>query len=153
MYKKYKNGGFTLVEFLMVLAIMLVLFTILIGTFVSFRNRESLDKDMSLVIETIRQAKHLTLNSKSGNQYGVYIGNDDITLFIGPTYTAGLSTNQVISFNTDVDLYSISLNGGGNIILFKKLTGETDNNGTIILKSKIASTTKNIVVYKTGLVE
>jgi type II secretory pathway pseudopilin PulG len=149
--KKFFNNGFTVTETLIVIAIMIVLITVTLAVFSSFKNYEALNKDAQMVIETIRQAKNLTLNSKNSSQYGVHFESGSLTLFVGSTYTAGTTTNQVYSFNPSVTA-TTSLSGGVNIV-FKRLTGETDNNGTITLSSAFSTTTKTITVYKTGLAE
>ena len=153
MLRSKKITGFTLIEILIVLGIMTLILGILLSTFVNFKNKEALEKDTILVAEVLRQAKHLTFNSKNSNQYGVHFNLNSIVLFVGPTYSAGSPTNEVYNFNPDIILYNTNITGGGSDIVFKKLTGDTNNNGTITLKSKIASTTKSISIYSTGLIE
>lgn len=155
MYKFSKKNilGFSIVEILIVIGILAVILSITVGVFVQFKNREALDKDIELVKEVLSQAKHLTLNSKDSNQFGVHFNSNSVVIFIGPVYLFSSSTNQVYNFNSDVVLYGTSLNGGGVDILFKKLSGSTDNDGIITLKSNNASTTKSLTVYKTGIVQ
>ncbi len=151
--KQNKKRGFTLIELLIVIAISLILFSLSVGVFSNFKNKESLAAVSALVVEVLRQAKHSTIESKNSNQYGVYFNPSNIVLYIGPVYSPTASSNQVYSFSSDVTLYSISLTGGGNAVLFNKVNGNTGNDGTIVLKSGTASTTKNIKIYKTGLIE
>lgn len=140
-------------ELLVVMAIGIALFAISINVFSNLRNKESLDSVSALVVEVLRQAKHATIESKNSNQYGVYFNTSNIVLYIGPTYIPGSPTNEVYNFSSDVRLYSISINGGGNAVLFDRITGDTINNGTIVLRSETSSTTKSITIYKTGLIE
>ncbi len=152
MNRKILIKGFTLTETLIAIAIMLTLTFIVLSVFTNFRNHESLEKDAGLVVEVIRQAKNLTTNSKNSTEYGVHINSGDITLFTGTSYSAGSTTNQVYIFNGGVTA-TTSLSGGGSNIIFKRLSGQTDNNGTITLSSSFSTTTKTINVYKTGLAE
>lgn len=151
--KQNSKKGFTLMELLVVMAIGIALFAISINVFSNLRNKESLDSVSALVVEVLRQAKHATIESKNSNQYGVYFNTSNIVLYIGPTYIPGSPTNEVYNFSSDVRLYSISINGGGNAVLFDRITGDTINNGTIVLRSETSSTTKSITIYKTGLIE
>lgn len=151
--KQNSKNGFTLMELLIVMAIGIILFAISINTFANLKNKESLDSVSALVVEVLRQAKHATIESKNSNQYGVYFNTNNVVLFIGPTYIAGSPTNEVYNFNSSVRLYSTSINGGGNAVLFDRITGDTVNNGTIVLRSDVSSTTKTITIYKTGLIE
>jgi prepilin-type N-terminal cleavage/methylation domain-containing protein len=150
---KNNKKGFSLAELLVVLGIATFLFSITLSFFVGFKNRETLEKDSSLVLEVLRQAKHSTINSKDSNQFGVHFDSNGVVYFVGPVYSALDSTNQIYNFSSDVTVFSTSLNGGGSDILFNKVTGDTNNNGMIILRSQIASTTKSITIYKTGLIE
>ena len=152
MNKIFLNRGFTLTEILIVIGIALVLTTIVVSVFTNIKNNQTLDKDSGLVIEVIRQAKSLTLNSKNSSQYGVHFESGSVTIFTGTTYSAGSSSNLVHSLSSG-NSATTSLSGGGRDIVFKRLSGETDNNGTIILSSQFSTTTKIITVYKTGLVE
>ena len=145
--------GFTLPELVVVITILAILSLISISVFKNFRDQEALTKDNGLIVEVLRQAKSLTLNSKSSNQYGVHFGTNSVVLFICPTYSSSASTNLVYNLNPDVRISNISLSGGGSDLLFQKLSGETVNNGTITLTSVSAGTTKVITIYKTGLVE
>ena len=145
--------GFTIIELLLVLGIMSILTTILLNSFVSFGREQGLSKDASLVIEVLRQAQSNTLNSKNSNQFGVHFSTNSLILFTGSVYSPGASTNEIYNFNADIRLSSAVLNGGGVDVVFAKLSGGTDNDGTITLVSQSTGATKVIRVYKTGLIE
>lgn len=145
--------GFTIVEILIVLGIMGLVTILTVGVFSNFKNQESLDKTSGLVIEILRQAKHSTIDSKNSNQYGVHFDPNSVVLYVGPTYSDISPSNQTYLLNSDIVVYSTNLNGGGNDVLFNKVTGETNNNGTIVLRSQTDGTTKTITIYKTGLIE
>lgn len=150
---KQNTTGFTLIEFLIVFGLMATVFAVTIGFFSNFKNKEALDKNISLVSEVLRQAKHFTINSKDSNQFGVHFNSNNIVLFIGPTYSAISPTNQVYELSPSVELYSINISNGGSDIIFKRLTGDAEYSGTVTFKSLIASTTRTITIHKTGLIE
>ena len=153
MFIKNTKNGFTLMELVVVLGIIGFLISITFSIFSSFKNNESLNVSSGLVVEVLRQAKHSTIDSKNSNQYGVHFDSDSIVLYVGPVYSAVSPTNQIYRFSSDISVYSTNLNGSGNDVLFNKVTGDTNNNGTITLRSQTASTTKTITIYKTGLIE
>lgn len=150
--KSNHDRGFTLIEILIALGIGLVLTTVVLSVFMNFRSYQALDKDVGLIVEVIRQAKSLTLNSKNSSQYGVHFESGSITIFTGASYSSTSPTNLVHTFNSGVSA-TTTLTGSVRDIVFKRLSGETDNNGTIVLSSQFSTTTKTITVYKTGLVE
>ena len=151
--KSKKLSGFTLVEIIVIITILAILTFISINVLKNFRDHEALTKSASLIVETLRQAKNLTLNSKDSYEYGVHFNTNDMVLFRGSTYPIGSSTNITYDFNSSVVVSNTTLNGGGSDIIFKKLSGETNNNGTITLTSELSKTSQVITVYKTGLVE
>ncbi len=150
---KNNRKGFTLIELLIVLGIVAIIFSLVIGFLNNFKDKESIDKNINLVAEVLRQAKHDTINSKDSSQYGVHFDSDKIVVFVGPTYSSLNPTNQTYPLDPNIVVYSTSISGGGSDIIFNKLSGSTDNNGDVTLKSLIASTTKTITIYKTGLIE
>jgi prepilin-type N-terminal cleavage/methylation domain-containing protein len=145
--------GFTLVEILVVVAIMTILAAIVLGSFRAFRSAQGLEKDTELIVEVLRQARSQTLTSQNGSSYGVYFASSTIALFAGTTYNASDTSNQnFFLINKDVVL-DLNLTGESRSIVFNRLTGETVHNGTIIISSPSSSKTKTITVYKTGLIE
>ncbi len=156
LFKKiffHTKRGFTAAEFLIVIAILALLSIGTVSTFVGFRDSQALSKDTELVVETLRQARSQTLTSQNSSQYGVHIGTTNITLFAGATYTAGSASNQVFPLTSRDTVVTITLTGGGSDVVFKRLSGETSQNGTIVLTSASSSKTKTVTIYKTGLVE
>ena len=76
-----------------------------------------------------------------------------IIIFRGTTYDAGTSTNIVEQVLPLAEISSTSLNGGGNDIVFERLTGETDNYGTVFISIPGTTVSSTITIYETGLVE
>lgn len=147
------NTGFTLIELLVIIAILGFLSTIIIGTFIDFRKSHALEKDTELIVEVLRQARNQTISSKNASLYGVHFGTSAITLFTGSAYNASSPSNQVYPLNGTDSIVTISLLGGGNSIVFQRLSGETSQSGTITISSPSTGKTKVVTIYKTGVVE
>ena len=147
-----KKRGFTLVEILFVLGIIVILVTLVVSGFASFKKGEALDLDKQAVVETLEQAKDQTLASYSATQYGVHFSSSSITLFSGSSYSAGAKGNIVYPLSSSDDTMTISLNGGGTNVIFNRLVGDTADNGTITLTSASTHATRTVTIYKTGLV-
>jgi prepilin-type N-terminal cleavage/methylation domain-containing protein len=145
--------GFTLVEFLVVLAIITLITGIIASVFVSFRNQQALGKDVEMVIEVLRQARSQTLTSQNSSQYGVHFSSSGVTLFTGASYSAGNVTNQNYFLTSSDTIVTINLAGGGSNLVFQRLSGETSQNGSVVLTSLATSKTKTVTIYKTGLIE
>ncbi|MCX6701946.1 MAG: prepilin-type N-terminal cleavage/methylation domain-containing protein [Candidatus Zambryskibacteria bacterium] len=147
-------SGFTLIETLISLAIIMSLSVIGFQSFQNVNNSEALNKDISQIISVLRQARSLTLDSKNADQYGVHFENSQVVLFEGTTYISSDINNVKTSLNNRVRISSIVLSGGGSDIIFEQLTGKTSQDGNITLSLiNNPSNIKRITVYKTGLAE
>ncbi|MBA3550755.1 prepilin-type N-terminal cleavage/methylation domain-containing protein [Patescibacteria group bacterium] len=145
--------GFTLIEILIVISIIGIISTILMTSFSLFNKSEALDKDTDAVVESLEGARSLTLSSQNASQYGVHFGTSKITIFTGTSYTESASTNRDVVLSPTDTILTISLTGGGSDVVFKRLTGETTQNGTVIISSPSTSKTRTVTIYKTGVIE
>jgi prepilin-type N-terminal cleavage/methylation domain-containing protein len=123
------NKGVSLVELLVVIAVS----GLLIGMLFNSRGMseiKALDAGAEVATAVLNQARSLTLSSKSRTAYGVHVASTTLTIYLGPTYSLGSAGNKVTDMHGAVGIRSVLLGGGGQDILFKRLTGETDNSGT-----------------------
>jgi len=146
--------GFGLVEVLIVASVIAILAAISYQTFFDTNRMQALEKDRDIVLSTLERARSLTLSSSGDRQYGVHIENNRVILFPGNNYDVSDPENAVESLNALVTIASSSIKGGGNDIVFERLTGKTLQSGTIGV-SLIADPSREyiIVVHDTGLVE
>jgi len=151
---KLKNKkGFTTLEILIVLSIMSILTAIVFSAFINVRKNQALAIDTSTIVEVLRQARSQTLSSYSSSRYGVRLSSVKVTLFAGSSYNPNDSANKDFILNSSDTILTITLVGGGSDVLFDRLTGETSQNGTVVLSSPSTGETKTVTIYKTGLVE
>ncbi len=125
----------------------------MVSSFSLFNKSEALDKDTDAVVESLEEARSLTLSSQAASQYGVHFGTQKITIFTGTTYSSTSPSNKDISLATTDTILTISLTGGGSDVVFKRLTGETTQNGTVVISSPTTSKTRTVTIYKTGVIE
>ena len=152
--KKDSRLGFSIVEVLIVIAIFAIAATIVLSTFVNAGSAQALEKDVARITSLIERARSLTLSSYEGSRYGVHIESDDVTLFKGATYSAGVPDNVIETLNTKVEITGYVIAGGGADIVFDRLTGETAQTGTITVSLKSAPLLFfTVSVGATGLVE
>lgn len=145
------NKGFTLIEFIIAISIVLVLATLSVISFSSFRNNQALSNSFSDVISMINEAKINTISSKDGSSYGVHFEAGRAVLFKGLIFSEPNSDNRDLNLSPLIEISSISLNGGGSNLIFKKLTGKTDQYGSLIFRVKSdVSKTKTINITLGG---
>ncbi len=144
--------GFTLMELIAAIAIsaLLVFFTVLI--FTSFRNTQVLQGETSQALLMINKARSNTLNSKGDSEYGVRINANQLILFKGAAFASSSPDNEAHILHSAVAIPNVALTGGGLDIIFDRLTGETQNDGSLIISLKSNPAKKNTVfVNKTGV--
>lgn len=152
-HNRKKKGGFTLIELIVVVAILVVISGIIISAFVVFNHSQAVDKDTEMVVETLRLARSQTLASKNATQYGVHFSPLSITLFSGSSYVASASTNVVFSLHSGDTISSVTIPAGGEDVIFDRLTGATTDAGTVTVSSADLSLSKSVTIYSTGLIQ
>lgn len=156
LFNKKREGAFTVVEMLVVLAVMALILASAGGMFSFLKNiraTQALNQGGQAVKYRLEEARSLTIASKNAVAYGVHFESGKIVLFIGPTYTAGLATNQTTTLDPLVTISSINLTPAGSDVLFERVTGASNKSGTIVV-SQVADTTRKITntISLTGLV-
>lgn len=136
-----------MIELLISITIVGVLSLIGLWYFTRATDTEALKKDAQGIVAIINEARSLSLASKNALQYGVHLEEFQVVLFEGNSYASSSLSNKYQPFNRRVHKFSHSLNGGGDDIVFSRLTGETNNFGTIkisLINNSLSSTTVSI---------
>ncbi len=154
MNSKSISRGFTLLELLLVIVIVTVVAALGVFSFTKLNSSQALEKSADLVVSTLNEARALTLSSKGDTQYGVYIEPSQIVLFSGNSYSSSDPANRVNTLHSLVGIQNINLSGGGTSVIFERLTGGTNQAGTleIFLRSS-PGTYRTITITGTGIVE
>ncbi|OGZ96035.1 MAG: hypothetical protein A3I44_00055 [Candidatus Sungbacteria bacterium RIFCSPLOWO2_02_FULL_51_17] len=144
--------GFTAIEVLIAVVVTAVLVAIVLSGFASFRETAELTRAADSVIDVLKQARVQTLASQYSAQYGARFASSTAVLFRGSTFASDPASHATTTFPALVEVSSIALAGGGADVVFKRLTGETDNFGSITLHAKrIGAKTKIITIYASGI--
>lgn len=117
-----KNFGFTAVELLIALGVIISILAIVLPSINTFRGRQSVDSTASEIVSLIEKAQSQTLNSLSSSQYSVRIESGRAILFAGTTFTEGALGNEIITYQSKVHVATsggTSFNGGGNTLTFQ----------------------------------
>lgn len=138
--------GFTLMEILLVVALIGLLFGIATPMYISYQFRNDLDVSAITIAQTLRRAQLLSQAVDGDNNWGVRIQINNIILFRGPSY-AGRNTG----FDELFDLYSSITPSGLQEIVFAKMTGLPQTTGTVILTSS-NNETRPITINSKGMV-
>lgn len=149
-----RKKGFTLLEILIALAIVSLMLTVIFFSLSKFNSYQALDKSADLVVSVLEEARSRTLSSVGASQYGVKLDEFEVTLFKGTTYAPADPDNMVTDLNTLVAIRDVVLAGSGTSVVFKRLTGSTDEVGTAQIYLKADPTIfRTITISSTGVVE
>ncbi|MFH1207737.1 MAG: prepilin-type N-terminal cleavage/methylation domain-containing protein [Patescibacteria group bacterium] len=126
-----RAGGFSLIELMMVIGILVLLAGLSIPFYQSFQVGSQMDNTTREVASTLRRVQGLAMGSRQWSQWGVHLEAHRYIVFAGAAYNAGDPANEIFTAPTTI---TISTTAGADII-FSRVKGETSNVGTITLQS------------------
>jgi len=154
---KIRSKGFTFVETMVVLAILIILTISFVSVFVFFRREFDLNNSADLIKDNLIMARINTLASEQNSQYGVYfdisVSPHQYIVFKGESFSLrDPSFDKVYQLPKIVEIYDIGF--ATDEVVFNKMTGSTDNPGDISLRlTTNNSKTKTIYVESFGQVD
>lgn len=139
-------------ELLITGAIVAVVVVTIAVSFSSFSKNQGLSNATDIVLAAVNEARSKTLSSEGSNQFGVHFETAKLVVFVGPTYSDGSATNINFNLPSAAEISATSLAGGGANILFEKITGKTDQYGSVTIRLKVnTSSTRVISINSNGL--
>lgn len=149
------NSGFTLLELLLVSAILAILGAIGFGLYYNFSLSIDLEEEQNRITGVLRQAKGSAMAVEQGYAWGVHFDNTDasspfFTLFSGASYAVSGTTTKyflprAVEFETPAPAGTLD-------IIFTKRTGTTTAATTTVRLRSATSQKKNIAVSAQGLI-
>ena len=127
-----KQKGFTLIEIIVVISIVLVLIVVTASPLSSFRNKQALQNSTNAVLSVLNDSRAKTFAAVGNTFYSVKLDTDKVTMFLGGSYTEGLATNEILFLEYPVT-QSWNLQGSGSVVTFDRLKGSTSQYGTITI--------------------
>jgi prepilin-type N-terminal cleavage/methylation domain-containing protein len=147
--------GITLIEIIIVISIIGIISAITVPNLSNFHRQQELKNTTEDIFSLLNEARNNTISSKNSTTYGVHFLSDKAILFTGTTYNDS-TENKQIDFDSAVripDVGGINLNGGGDDVVFARITGDTENYGTIIIQLVSDITVqKTININKIGII-
>ena len=132
--------GLAFPEILIVIAILGALAALIFSIGGAFGGKTALANNAQEIINDLRLAKEMTIASDREASWGIYFSMDapdQYTLFKGVSYAArDVSFDQVHNLSGKIEISSISLTGGGQEVVFDRITGQTLQGGTVSLRLK-----------------
>lgn len=127
------SKGYTLVELILVIAIMGILFAAASPFLSRFILQNNIEIAESNVIGSVRKAQEYSMDGRDDSVWGMCLSDGDVRIFTGtcasPTFSEDLSISDSVTV------------AGLNEIIFSKLRGEPSSSLSITISTAIDSTT------------
>ena len=153
MYNFFRNQkGITALELLLVIAVLLVIFSVALPQFSQFKENQIVKSATGDILSSINKARSKTLASVDSSEYGVRFESDRVIIFKGKVFSAGAIDNETIYILSPAIISNVTLggvSGGSGDMYFNRLSGVPSVFGTITLSS--ASVSKVITISATGI--
>src|SRR3990167_10275367 len=157
-YKKaYSPGsilsrrGVTIIELLVVLAVLGIIISVVIPQFSKTRENQVLKSGVQNILSSIDKARSQTLASLNSSQYGVRFEADKIIIFTGASFISGAPENETIDITTPASITNVTLNsvsGTSGEMYFNRLSGSPSATGVVTISTTNYS--KIITISATG---
>jgi prepilin-type N-terminal cleavage/methylation domain-containing protein len=150
---KKNNLGFTIFELVIVIAILSIISSIVVSDFIAYKKNSDLNNNTQEFISALKSAQNKTISSDDYKTFGVYLNTsvspNQYVLFKGVDYTVRETIfDQVYSLDSSMEFYNVNF-GGGNEIVFSKVSGEAEKFGSASIRFK-NDTNKNKTIYVTN---
>ena len=158
-YKTNSQGGFSLIELMVVMTIGAVLFSMVAFNLLGLQANTSQQSSINSLISDIKSQQFMAMNGvtegrNESDNYGIYFMQDEYVLFHGDSYNSMESTNFSIELPSDVEIQSTTF--PNNSVIFTQISGElsgfTPGNNTIIVREKNINKQVVITLNKYGVI-
>ena len=147
--------GFTLLEVVMVVALLIVVMTGAIAALGSFRKTIDLNTVAEEIASNLRRAQTRAMNADSLSRWGIHFanpasGDDFYSLYSGDTYTADVEKN----FLPGAAVFTTPSASSTQYVLFEKLSGALVSGSatSTVMQTADGSRSKTITVNSVGRV-
>lgn len=144
--RKFTQRGFTTVEMLLVVGIMVIITAVTTPIYASLNNNNQLDSAANILVQDLYQAQTYSRNHAQDSSWGVAVNGQTITLFSGSSYATRNTGSDVVYTVPS----SIQLTGSTQIV-YSKLYGLPTSTASFGLTAKGKAMT--VTVNSKGMVE
>ena len=150
MINHYKRG-MTIVELLVVIAVLGIIFSIVLPQFSKTREMQTQKSAVGDVLSVLERARTQTLASVDSSEYGVRFQSDRVIIFKGKIFSVDDVNNQTINITAPANISNVTLggiSGDSGDMYFNRLSGMPSKTGTVTVST--TSYSKIITISATG---
>lgn len=147
-----RSKGFTLIELIVVVSIMVTLLGFITISLVKSQQTASLTTTEEILVADLRQQQLKSMigdteGRASSDSYGIHFDSNRYVLFHGVTYSPIDPSNTINNLTQN-----IQFNNAGFDVIFSKLSGEIAASTTIELQDNTNSSLKRIQINSIGVI-
>jgi len=152
MFKIKSDNGFTVIEILLVIAIIGVMAGLSAPYLGSFLARNELRNESLKIVDSLRRARNQTMAGVEDKIWGVHFESGKYVVFAGSSYSAADPLNDAVDLPAVLTFSVINFTGGGNDVVFSQPYGETLNYGTTTIQND-SGDSRTIVINQAGMAQ
>lgn len=142
------HKGFSLVEMLIVISILMVILAIALYSFTTAKSKKQLEIAVNSIDFKLEEAKTNALAGKNGKNFGIQFSSTTYVYFSGNSYNPSDTTNSSTTIASNLQ---ISTSIAGDTVIFSRLTGMPQATGTItVTDTSNASNTASVSIGTLG---
>lgn len=141
-----KEKAFTLVEVLLVIAVIGILVGLSAPVFYAFQVKNNLNVAVDSVVQSTRRAQLLSQSVDGDDSWGVKVNSGSVVIFQGGSYAS-----RDVNFDEVIDISNDILISGWDEIVFSKFFADPSTTGMITLTSPLGNVA-SIDVNSKGMV-
>lgn len=147
-FKEKDKQGFSLIEILVVVAIVTALAVVGLLSLTSMRDRLLLDDAQSSLAFHLEESKARAVAGTGGVEHGVYFSEDTYVQFLGDVYDPGDASNTAHALDPGLTLTTDIL--GDEVVIFSRITGTVDEAVTLTLSLNNDPTKTRVIIIGEG---
>jgi len=149
---KTKQKGFTIIELVLVLTIIVVLIGLSVGYYMNSQIRMDVNSEASNVVHYLRLTQSNAASGLNNSKHGIHFESGYYVIFKGNSYDPNSTANFRINLPSTMIINNMALNGGGHDVIFSKTDGTTTNYGSISVYSAKINKAVQITISQIGTI-
>src|SRR3990167_2656300 len=149
VFSRERTDGFTLLETLISISVLVLISSLALVSFINSRDVREGAVFGQDVMSVLRLAQSKALGGEDNSAWGIHLEQGQSVLFRGTSYV-GAPFTQSFPVPARLEITNIVLAGGGSDVIFKRITGYTDQAGSFDVQVRAFLKITNFVLAGGG---
>lgn len=150
--KNQTKKGFSILEVVLVVGILSIALGFSLLYTQTSQVRSDLNTQTTMLVSNLRLAQSNAISGHTSQPVGVHLSSSSYVLFLGDVYNPNSVSNYTVNLPPTITIQNITLNGGGNDIVFTVPDGDPLKSGSFTLRSDQINKSNTITISSLGTV-